>query len=86
MSEPDNANPVIEAFHISSLPNGKILDLSKFKALADNKINVNEQLKFALGKVENTAGKGENAGYRHFLLLSRMFSKGFFSRVVKSLN
>ena len=28
--------------------------------------------------------KGENAGYQHFLLFPTMFSKGFFSRVVKA--
>ena len=31
----------------------KILDWSKFTAFADNKINVNEQLNFGLGRVEN---------------------------------
>ena len=33
--------------------------------------------------VENKVGKGENAGYHHFLLLS-LFPKGFFFKVVKS--
>ena len=53
---------------INSLPNDKILDWSKFKAFADDKINVNEQLKFALGRVKNIVRKGENVGYQHFLL------------------
>ena len=48
--------------------NDKILDLSKLKAFADDKINVTENLKLVLGRVEKIAGKGENAGYPHFLL------------------
>ena len=47
---------------INSLPNDKILDRSKLKAFADNKINMNEKLKFVLETVENVVGKGENAG------------------------
>ena len=46
----------------NSLPNDKILDWSKLKAFADDKINVTEKLKFVLGRVENIVGKGENAG------------------------
>ena len=38
------------------------------KAFADDKIDVNEKLKFVLLRVENIVGKGENAGYQHFLL------------------
>ena len=30
-----------------------------------------------MGRVENIVGKGENAGYQHFLLLPTMFSKAF---------
>ena len=40
----------------------------KLKAFADDKINVTEKLKFVLGLEENNVGKGENAGYQHFLL------------------
>ena len=35
------------------------------------------------GGIENIAGKGENAGYQHFLIFPTMFYKGFFVRVVK---
>ena len=45
-----------------------ILHWSKLKAGADDKINVTEKLKCVLEKVENIMGKGENAGYQHFLL------------------
>ena len=58
-----------------SLPNYKILDLSKLKAFADDNLNVNQKLKFALGRVENIVAKGENAGYQHFLLLPQCFQK-----------
>ena len=59
----------------NSLPNDKILDQSKFKEPADDKINATKNLKFGLGMVENILGKGENAGYQHFLLFSKRFQK-----------
>ena len=68
----------------NSLPNNKILDLSKLKAFADNNLNVYQKLKFAFERVENIVGKGENAGYQHFLLFPQYFQKASFSRVVKS--
>ena len=40
-------------------------DKFKLKALADNEINPAEKTKLM---VENIVGKGENAGYQHFLL------------------
>ena len=45
-----------------------IVDWSNLKASADDKINVTQKLKFLLGKINNIMGKGENAGYQHFLL------------------
>ena len=57
----------------NSLPNNKILTLTKLKAFADDKIVVIKKLKFVLGRVENIVGKGENAGYQHFLLFSLCF-------------
>ena len=53
------------------------------KAFADDNINVNEQLKFGLRKVENIEVKGENAGYQNFLLFSQCFQKASFSRLLK---
>ena len=53
---------------INSLQNNKFLDRSKLITFADDKINENEKLKFALRRVEDIVGKGENAGYQHFLL------------------
>ena len=68
-----------------SLPNNKIYGWSKLKAFADDIINATEKLKFVLGRVENVVGKGENAGYQHFLLFPQCFQKAsFFPRVVES--
>ena len=53
--------------------NAAILDQSKFKELAVDKINATKKLKFVLGMVENILGKGENAGYQHFLLFPKCF-------------
>ena len=47
---------------LNSLPNHKNLDHSKFKAFADNKINVTEKWRFVVERVENIMGKGENVG------------------------
>ena len=69
--------------HFDSLPNDTFLDLSKLKALADEKLNVTEKLKFVLGRIENIVGKGENAGYQHFLLLLQCFQKASFSQSLK---
>ena len=60
---------------LNSLQNNKILDWSKLKAFADDKINVLKTLNIKLGRVENIVGKGENAGYQHFLLSPQCFQK-----------
>ena len=64
---------------LNSLPNDKFLDFSKLKAFADNKINVNEKLKFDLERIKNIVGKGENDVYQHFLLFTQYFQKASFS-------
>ena len=61
----------------------KVSDWSKLKGFADNKINVSETLKFVLQRVENIVGKGENAGYQHFLLFPQCFQKPSFSGSLK---
>ena len=58
---------------LNPLPNDKFSDLSKLTELADDKINVTEKFKFLMGRVENSVGKGENAGYQHFLLFLQCF-------------
>ena len=39
---------------------------------------------FVFDRVENTVGKGENAGYQHFLLFPQCFQKNSFSGSLKS--
>ena len=61
----------------------KFLDLSQLKAFADDIVNMSEvieKLKFVLERVENSLGKGENAGYQHFLLFPECLQKASFSR------
>ena len=44
-----------------------------------HKINQAEKLKFVLVRVENIVGKGENAGYQHFVFFPQCFQKASFS-------
>ena len=68
---------------VNCLPNDKILERLKFKAFADDKINVTDKLNFILGRVENIVGKGENADYQHFLLFPQCFQKLSLSGLLK---
>ena len=45
------------------------------KAFADDKMSVTKKSNFDLESVENILGKGENAGYQHFLLYPQSFQK-----------
>ena len=69
--------------HFNSLPNDKFQILSKFKAIADDKKNVNQKQKIFLGWVENIVGKEENAGYQHFLFFPQYFQKASSSGSLK---
>ena len=60
---------------LNSIPNNKILDLTKLKAFADDKFNVTKLTIFLFDRVENIVGKGKNAGYKHFLLFPQCFQK-----------
>ena len=62
-------------FLLNSLPKNKILDVTKLKAFAVDKLNVFEMMISLFDRVENTVGKGENAGYQHFLLFPQCFPK-----------
>ena len=68
---------------INSLPNDKFLDWTKFKAFAVDKSSVPRIMISEQDKVENMVGKGENAGYQHFLLFSQCFQKASFSGLLK---
>ena len=69
------------------LPNDKILELSKFKAYADDKINATRSLNFVLGGVKNILGKRRKCWLPAFSPFPKMFSKALqkvsSSRVVK---
>ena len=61
----------VELFN--SLPNDRILNWSKLKAFAEDKIKASQNMKFVLRSVENIEGKEESAGDQHFLLLHNVF-------------
>ena len=71
-------------YFFNSLPNDKNLDQSKFKDLANDKVNVTQKLNFILGRVENIVVKRENACNQHFLLFPQSFQKLSFSGSLKS--
>ena len=73
---------------LNSLPNDKFLNLTKFRAFADDKENVAKIMISVFDRVENIVGKGENAGHQHFFFFLLCFQKTSFSalRVVKSWN
>ena len=50
-------------------------DVTKSKAFADDKLKVDKMMISLLDRVENSVGKGENAGYQHFLLFPQCFPK-----------
>ena len=58
---------------INHLPSNKILDVTKLKAFADDKLNIASMMISLLDRIENAVGKGENAGYQHFLLFPQCF-------------
>ena len=64
--------------------NDNILKSNTPEAFADNKMNVTKKWIFVLGMLENIVGKGENAGYQHFLLFPQCFQKPSFCRAVKT--
>ena len=68
---------------LKPLPNDTIFELSKFKAVADDKINVAKMMIYVFDRAENIVGKGENAGHQHFLLFPQCFQKAFSSGVLK---
>ena len=62
---------------LNPLPYDKILDQTKLKAFADEKLNVTKMIISVFDRVENIVGKGKIACTRTSLF-PRMFSKGFF--------
>ena len=69
---------------INSVPNDKILDGSKFKAFADDKIKVLKMMISAFDRVEKIVGKGEFAVTSIFSFSLNVFKTPFTLKVVKS--
>ena len=72
-----------EVGFFNSLPEDKILGLSKLKAFADDKLSITQTIKVVFHRIENIVGKEENAGYQHFLLFPQCFRKTFSSSTSK---
>ena len=60
-------------YSIKSLPDDKIIDLPKLKALTDDKLNVAQMLELFFNRLENILGKGENANNQHFLFSQNVY-------------
>ena len=55
------------------LPQDEIMCVTKFKAFSDEKLNMVKMTTSLRDSIENNVGKGENAGYQHFLLFPHCF-------------
>ena len=51
-----------------TLPNDKILNLTKLNAFAEDKVNIAQITISCLLQGRKIVGKGEHSGYQHFLL------------------
>ena len=60
-----------------------MLALTKLKAFAEDKFSIAKMLIPCFDRVENIVGKGENAGYQHFLLFQQCFKKAFYTALLK---
>ena len=57
---------LVPGFHFNPFPHDKILDQTKLKAFADDKLNVTKIVIPVFDRVENTVGKGEIACTNNF--------------------
>ena len=58
---------------INPLPDDKVLEGTNLRAFAEDKLNVTKIMISLYDRVENTVGKGENAGYQHFSISHSVF-------------
>ena len=77
-------DPVFDYFTSSSLPYYKILDMTKFKAFADDKLRMVETVELVLDREENIVGKRSKCLLPTISSFPTIFSKGCFSWVVKT--
>ena len=75
--------PVWGIHCLKFLPIDKIWDQSKLKALADSIFNLVQMMICVTDWIKNIVGKGENAGYQHFLLFPLCFQKPSVSGSLK---
>ena len=77
-------NPFLELLKLNiisnSLPNKKILDLSKLKTLADDKKELAEMMIFVFDKVENIVGKEKMLETSISAFYNNVFEKFFFTK------
>ena len=74
-------------FQGNPLPNDKILDVTKLKAFADDKLNVAKMRFFLFDKSRKHCGKRRKCWLLAFSPFSpHCFLKPFFCRIVKSRN
>ena len=76
---------VFELEKIYSIPEDKMLALSKLETFAAYNFILAQMIRFLFDWVEDIVEKGENAAYQQFLRFSLCFSKGFFSKVFINL-
>ena len=63
----------IDEIFLNSLLSDKFLDWTKLKAFADNKLDTGVIVISVFHRIENTVGKGKNAGYQHFSFTQSVF-------------
>ena len=68
---------------LNPFPQDKILDQTKLKAFADDKLNVTKMIISVFDRVENTVGKGEIACTSNFSFSHSVFQKASFPDVSK---
>ena len=65
----------VQLLIVNPLRNKKFLDVTKLKTFVDEKLDVAKMTNSLFNTAENAVGKGENAGYQHFLLFQQCFLK-----------
>ena len=60
---------------VNPLPTCKILDVTKYNAFSDNKLNIAKINISLFDRMENTVERWENAGHQHFLLSPQCLPK-----------
>ena len=72
-----------QSMTLNTLPEVKILDWSKLRVFADDKIMSAKMMIFVSDRVENIVEKGNKCWFPAFSPFPTMFSKGFLIQVVQ---